>query len=279
MHRTKRATVVRLTGYICRESPKSGNYLSPNLFLGELPESIVVFETSQARPPAAFHTLFAILSSSSLSELDSFTDEDLVSKMYQAPSWGASTPVKVLEGTARKTKKRSFEMAFESAELDLSPETVEVTFQAVVPDLRTSMPNDVDSLSFVISEWPKVVESLFILYAQVWLARELQGDTLVSFSELIDGLDDKLAFLKGCVGSPLMPGGASMFDNGMDLFTAAKRVASSILVIKNNVAKLLSNDSDIHGRVCLLESMFSDTGELDLASRLRALEISDPPVA
>jgi len=62
LHRTKRATVIELTGYICRESPKSGAYLSPNLFLGELPESIVAFVISQARPPAAFCTLFAILS-------------------------------------------------------------------------------------------------------------------------------------------------------------------------------------------------------------------------
>jgi hypothetical protein len=98
--------------------------------------------TNQARPPAAFRTLFAILSSSTVSELESFSDDDLVSKMYQAPSWGASTPVKVLEGTTRKAKKRSFdarlsdvgeEMAFELAELDLSPETVEVTFESAVP--------------------------------------------------------------------------------------------------------------------------------------------------
>jgi hypothetical protein len=186
LHRTKRSTVVEMTGYICREAPKSGAYLSPNLFLGELPESIVTFVKSQARPPAAFRTLFAILSSilstSSLSELDSFTDEDLVSKMYQAPSWGVSTPVKVLEGTAWKAKKRSFdsrlsnvgeELAFELAGLDLSPETVEVTIEAAVPDLRTSMLDDVDSLSFVIAKWPKVVESVFILRSQVWLACKL----------------------------------------------------------------------------------------------------------
>jgi len=97
-----------MTGCICRESPKSGAYLSPNLFLDELPVPIVLFVTTQARPPAAFCTLFAILSSSSVSELDSFTDEDLVSKLYQAPSWGSSTTSKVLEGTARKAKKQSF---------------------------------------------------------------------------------------------------------------------------------------------------------------------------
>jgi len=194
----------------------------------------VAFVISQARPPAAFCTLFAILSSSSVSELDSVTDEDLVSKMYQAPSWGSG---KVLEGTARKAKKRSFEsrlsdvgeeMVFKSAESDLSPETVEETFKASVPELRTSMPDDVNSLSFVISEWPKVVESVFILRAQVRLARELQGDASVGFSELIVGLDDKLAFLKGYVGSPPMPG-ASMFDHGLDLFTAAEGVAGWFL--------------------------------------------------
>jgi hypothetical protein len=99
--------------------------------------------------------------------------------MYQAPLWGASTLVKVLEGTARKAKKQSFdsrlsdvgeELAFKSAELELSPETVEVTFEAVVPDLRTSLPDDVNSLAFVIAEWPKVVESVFILRFQVRLA-------------------------------------------------------------------------------------------------------------
>ena len=61
LHRTKRAIVVEMTGYICRESPKFGAYLSPNLFLGEsLPESIVAFVASQVRPPAAFCTLFAM---------------------------------------------------------------------------------------------------------------------------------------------------------------------------------------------------------------------------
>jgi hypothetical protein len=38
------------------------------------------------------------------SELDFYTHEDLVSKMFQAPSWG-----KVFEGTARKARKRSSE--------------------------------------------------------------------------------------------------------------------------------------------------------------------------
>ena len=61
LHRIKRAIVVEMTGYICRESPKFGDYLSPNLFLGEsLPESIVAFVASQVRPPAAFCTLFAM---------------------------------------------------------------------------------------------------------------------------------------------------------------------------------------------------------------------------
>jgi hypothetical protein len=40
-------------------------------------------------------------------------------------------------------------MAFKLAELDLSPKTVEVTFEAAVPDLRTSMPDYVDSLSLL----------------------------------------------------------------------------------------------------------------------------------
>jgi hypothetical protein len=62
--------------------------------------------------------------------------------------------------------------------------------------------DDLDSLAFVIAEWPKVVESVFILRSQVYLACELQGNAI--FSELIVGLDDKLAFLKGCVGSPPM---------------------------------------------------------------------------
>ena len=124
---------------------------------------------------------------------------------------------------------------------------------------------------------------MFILRAQVRLVRELQGDALVGFSELIVGLDDKLAFLKGCVGSPPMPG-ASMFDHGLDLFTAAEGVAGSIAVTKDSIVTLLSNNSDISGRVRLMESMLSDTGKfvgliLDLASRLRALEISDHPVA
>ena len=96
-------------------------------------------------------------------------------------------------------------------------------------------------------------------------------------------MDDKLAFLKGCVGS-LPMAGPSMFDHGLDLPTAAEGVSGSIAVIKDSIAKLLSNDSDISGRVCLLESMLSDTGEfvgliLDLASRLHALEIFHPPVA
>jgi len=47
------------------------------------------------------------------------------------------------------------------------------------------MPDDVDSLSFVISEWPVVVEFVSILRAQVQLARKLQGNASVSFSELI----------------------------------------------------------------------------------------------
>jgi len=59
-------------------------------------------------------------------------------------------------------------MAFELAELDLSPETVEVTS---VPDLRTSMPDDVDSLSFVMSEWPIVYAAL--LLGLVWPPRIL----------------------------------------------------------------------------------------------------------
>ena len=63
----------------------------------------------------------------------------------------------------------------------------------------------------------------------------------MSFSELIVGLNDKLAFLKGCVGSPPMPG-AAMFDHDLDLFTAADGVAGLILVIKDNVAKLLLNN-------------------------------------
>ena len=63
-----------------------------------------------------------------------------------------------------------------------------------------------------------------------------------------------------------------MFDHGLDQCTAAEGVAGSIAVIKDNVAKILLNDSDIPGQVCLLESMLSDTGELvglihDLASR------------
>jgi len=261
LHCTKRATIlVKMTGYICREAPKSGAYSSPNVFLGELPESIITFVNSQACPPAAFHTLFAILSSSSFSELDSFTEKDLVSKMYQAPFWGASSLVKVLEGTARKAKKQSFdyrlsdvgeELAFKSAELELSPETVEVTFEAVVPDLRTSLLDDVNSLAFVIAEWPKVVESVFILRFQVRLAANFKV-TRRFFSGLIVGLDNKLAFLKGCVGSPPPMPGATMFDHGLNLFTAANGVAGSISVIKDNVAKLLSNGSDIPGRVCWL---------------------------
>jgi len=43
-----------------------------------------------------------------------------------------------------------------------------------------------------------------------------------------------------------------MFDHGLNLFTAADGVAGSISVIKDNVAKLLSNGSDIPGRVCWL---------------------------
>ena len=41
LHCSKRGIVIKLTGYIYRESPKSGAYLSLNLFLGDLPESIV----------------------------------------------------------------------------------------------------------------------------------------------------------------------------------------------------------------------------------------------
>ena len=48
-----------------------------------------------------------------------------------------------------------------------------MTFEASVPELGTSVPDDVDALLFVVSEWPKVVESVFILCSQVWLAREL----------------------------------------------------------------------------------------------------------
>jgi hypothetical protein len=75
-----------------------------------------------------------------------------------------------------------------------------------------------------------------------------------------------------------------MFDHGLDLFTAAEGVAGSIAVIKDSIAKFLLNDSDISGRVRLMESMLSDTSEfvgliLDLASRLRTLEISEHPVA
>jgi hypothetical protein len=121
------------------------------------------------------------------------------------------------------------------------------------------MPDDVNSLSFVISEWSKVVESVSILRAQVWLARKLQGGALVSFLELIVNVDDKLAFLKGCVSSPPMPG-ASMFDHGLDLFSAAKGVAGSISAIKDSIAKLLSSNSDLPARVCLLESMLSNAG-------------------
>ena len=58
----------------------------------------------------------------------------------------------------------------------------------------------------------------------------------MSVSELIVGLDDKLAFRKGCARSPPMPG-ASMFDHGLDLFSAAKGVAGSISGIKDSVAK------------------------------------------
>ena len=160
---------------------------------------------------------------------------------------------------------------------------MEVTFEAAVPELRISMPDDINSLSFVISEWPKVVESVFILRSQVWLARELQGDATVSFSELIVVLDDKLAFLKGCVGSPPMPG-ASMFDHGLDLFSAAEGAAGSNSAIKDSVVRLVSSDSNLPARVRLLESMLSDAGEfvgliLDLASRLCAPEISDSPAS
>ena len=139
------------------------------------------------------------------------------------------------------------EAAFESVE-DLSPGTVEVTFEAVVLDLRASMPDDVDSLSFVISEWPKVVKLVFILRSQVRLACELQGNATVSFLELMVGLDDKLGFLKGCVGSPPMPG-APMFEHGLDLFSAVDGVAGSLLVIKESVARVLLSECDIPGRV------------------------------
>jgi hypothetical protein len=57
LHCNKCATVVERTGYICRESPKSGAHLFPNIFLGDLPESIVAFVTTsfgnrrEPRPP------------------------------------------------------------------------------------------------------------------------------------------------------------------------------------------------------------------------------------
>jgi len=230
----------------------------------------VAFVTSQARPPVAFHTLFAILSSSSVFELDSFTERISCPRCVR-PLRGAR--LLRLEGQETRLSDVGKKMAFKLAELDLSPKTVEVTFEAAVPDLRTSMPDYVDSLSSVISEWPKVVGSVFILRSEV----QQRVD------EFSPRLDNTLAFLKGCVASPPMPG-ASMFDHGLDQFTAAEGVAGSIAVFKDNVAKILLNDSDIPGQVCLLESMLSDTGEFvglihDLASRLRALEISDPPVA
>jgi hypothetical protein len=70
-----------------------------------------------------------------------------------------------------------------------------------------------------------------------------------------------------------------MFDHGLDLFSAVDGVAGSLLVIKDSVARLLSAESAIPGRVLLLESMLADTGEfvgliLNLATRLRALETS-----
>jgi hypothetical protein len=145
------------------------------------------------------------------------------------------------------------------------------------------MPDDVDSLSFVISEWPEVVEFVSILRARVQLARKLQDNASVSFLELIVVYDDKLAFLKGCVGSPPMPG-ASMFGHGLDLFSAAEGVAGSNSAIKDSVVRLVASDSDLPARVRLLESMLSDAGEfvgliLDLASRLCALEISASPAS
>jgi hypothetical protein len=79
----------------------------------------VAFVTSQARPPVAFHTLFAILSSSSVFELDSFTERISCPRCIR-PLRGA----RLLRPVGQETRLSDVgeKMAFKLAELDLSPQ-------------------------------------------------------------------------------------------------------------------------------------------------------------
>jgi hypothetical protein len=161
------------------------------------------------RPLFAQRTLFTILSSCSSLRLDTLTSEELNTKIFCTLLSGSETPTSVLARTARKRNLDFAEQLEAVAEDGTSDSNLSNVSHNVFEDEEMEFVLEAPELHRLISteeemyaEWPKLVTSvLSSLRNQLVAFSAIKANSDAGVADLLSGLDNKLAILKGLIGA------------------------------------------------------------------------------
>jgi hypothetical protein len=139
--------------------------------------------------------------------------------------WGSETPLSVLARTARKRKPDFAEQLEAVAEDETSEGHISNDYHDVFEDEEMEFVPEAPELNGLISseeemyaEWPKPFTSVLRLRTQLVAFSAIKANSDAGVAELLSGLDDKLAILKGLIGaSPRLD--LVVAELGVDVFS------------------------------------------------------------
>ena len=228
----RKAPVLNDVAYICCSGPSKTVHITPALAMSEVPSWMVLF-IALPRCLLAQRTLFTILSSCSALRLDTLMLKELNTRIFGTSSWGLETPSSVLSGTARK-RKPDFAEQLEAVAEDETSESLLSRDQHEVFNIdEVSKPNRLISTEEeMYKEWPKLVTSILSLRTQLVAFGAIKANSDAGVEELLTGLDDKLAILKGLIGA-LPHLDLVVAELGVDVFLVLDGLAGTVYKSKS----------------------------------------------
>jgi len=159
--------------------------------------------------------------------------KELNTRIFGTSSWGLETPSSVLSGTARK-RKPDFAEQLEAVAEDETSESLLSRDQHEVFNIdEVSKPNRLISTEEeMYKEWPKLVTSILSLRTQLVAFGAIKANSDAGVEELLTGLDDKLAILKGLIGA-LPHLDLVVAELGVDVFLVLDGLAGTVYKSKS----------------------------------------------
>jgi hypothetical protein len=201
------------------------------------------------RPLAAQRTMFTILSTCSPSFFGKITEAELSSnnfrhrhrrgeKFLRRKCWN------VRPGSASWTFRSALNKVDEAGvsfndmvkqRSDNSDVTDEIVFVADAPDITSVVHSEEE----VRAEWPKLIQFITSLRSQLASISNSSTTSTVEFAEISSTLDNKLAILKGFVGSPPLAG-SLVLQHGVDVYSMLEGLAGVWEESRAQLAQLLN---------------------------------------